>query len=62
MVRVNAVSILPIVNVFRRKVFFIKINWLGFWSKFLVYGLVKLESFGFVYFTIAFIVVKVSER
>jgi hypothetical protein len=48
--------------VFRRKVFFVKIDWLGFWSKFLVNGLVKLESFGFVYFTSAFIVVKVSRR
>ena len=62
MVRVNAVGILPIMDVIRRKVLFVKINWLGFWSKFLVTGLVKLESFGFVYFTIAFIVVKVSEH
>ena len=61
MVRVNAVGILPIMDVFRRKVLFIEIDWLGFWSKFLVNGLVKLESFGFVYITIAFIVIKVSK-
>ena len=61
MVRVNAVGILFIMDVFRRKVLFVRINWLGFWSKFLLNGLVKLESFGFVNLTIAFIVVKVLE-
>ena len=60
-VRVNAVSILPIMDVFRRQILFVKIDWSGFWSKFLVNGLVKLESIGFVYFTIAFIVIKVSK-
>ena len=62
MVRVNAVRILPIMDVFRRKILFVKIDWSGFWSKFFVNGLVKLESIGFVYFTIVFIVVKVSGR
>ena len=61
-VRVNAVSILPIVNVFRSKILFIKIDWSSFWSKFLVNGLITLELIGFVYFTIALIFVKVSKR
>ena len=59
---VNAVSILPIMDVFRRQILFIKIDCSGFWSTFLVNGLVKLESIGFVYFAIAFIVIKVSKR
>ena len=62
MVGVNAVSILVIMDMFRRQILFIKINWFGFWSKFLVDGLVKLESIGFVYITIALIAVKVSKR
>ena len=61
MVRVNAGGILPIMDVFRRKILFVKINWLGFRFRFLVNGLVEVELLGFVNFTIAFIVVKVSD-
>ena len=62
MVGVNAVSILIIMDMFGRQILFIKINWFGFWYKFLVDSLVKLQLFGFVYFTVTFIVVKVLKR
>ena len=61
MVRVNAVDILPTMDIFGCQILFIKVKWAGFRAKFLVDGLVKLQSKGFVDFTTAFFVVEVSK-
>ena len=61
MVRVNAVGILPIMDMFGRQILFIKIKWDGFSSKIIINGLVEFELLGFVSFTIAFIIVEVSK-
>ncbi len=61
MVRVNAVGILPTVDMFGCKILFIKIKLAGFRSKFLIDGLVKFQSKGFMDFTTMFLVVEVSK-
>jgi len=62
MVWVNAVGILVIMDIFRRQILFIKICQFGGCSQFVFNLLVKCKSSGFVYFTVSFIVVKVSKR
>ena len=61
MVGVNAVRILPIKYVSRRQVLFVEIDWRGFWTKFLVNGLAKSESKGFMGFTAAFLIIEVAK-
>ena len=62
MVRVNAVVIPFIMDIFGRQILFIKICQFGGCSQGVFDRLVKFKLFGFVYFTVSFIVVKVSRR
>ena len=59
-VRVNAVGILPTMDMFGCQVLFIEIKWSGFGSEFLLDGLVKSESESFVNIATTFVVVEVS--
>ena len=61
MFRVNAVGILPTMDMFGCQILFVKIKWAGFRAKFLIDGLVKSESKGFVDFTAAFLIIEVAK-
>ncbi len=61
MVRVNAVGILPTMDMFGCQVLLVEIKWTGVRSESLIDGLVKFQSKGFVDFTTTFLVVEVSK-